>query len=448
MRKGLAALAIALAAFAVAVVLFHDSRTEGAQRNADRLEIYYMYNEGESQQVWFDDAVRRFKDAKAAEGRAVEVDVVYAGREVLGKIRPRLIIGNPPDLVNQGADLLQPLMRDELLAPIDDALDQPAWGEDVKWKDTFFPGLLDLDSRNGHYYLAPVGIFAEGVFYDKAMFERLGLEPPRTWKEFLQVCQVLKDNGIAPIAADGTEPDYNVMWYIGILSRMIGPEGIIAAAQNKPGTSLDAAPFHEAARAVAELHDKGYIMKGYEGSKWPSAQMQWIQGKCGLLYNGTWIPKEMKEKTPATFRMGVFRFPIFEGYPEEYGLTQSMDAETFAIPKQARHKELAVEFLRFITARSNAPGLAAIDIVPSTVGSPMPPSLAGLDKYLSPPHKLTRWAAGIPVYVPEWFRTVARDNWSDLFVAHCTPEEMCRRVLDAHNRYYARREAMGAKPAD
>ena len=98
-------------------------------------------------------------------------------------------------------------------------------------------------------------------------------------------------------------------------------------AYNKPGTSWTEKCFVDAARHVQELRDKGYLMRGYEGSKWPSAQMQWVQGKCGLLFNGTWIPKEMKNKLPPGFKMGIFRFPTEEGYPEADGMAQDLGAD-------------------------------------------------------------------------------------------------------------------------
>jgi len=85
---------VAAAFFAAAVALWHDERRATEPSDA-RLEIYFMYNEGESQQKWFAAAVDRFKEYRAARGKPIEVEVVYAGREVLGKLRPRLIIGNP-----------------------------------------------------------------------------------------------------------------------------------------------------------------------------------------------------------------------------------------------------------------------------------------------------------------------------------------------------------------
>jgi raffinose/stachyose/melibiose transport system substrate-binding protein len=429
---------VAVVLFGLAVLLFHDKQSVSKARSENRLEIYYMYNEGELQADWFGEAVKRFQ----AMHPGLEIDVLYAGREVLGKLRPRMIIGNPPDIVNQGGDALRPLMRDGLFEELDTVLTESAYGQDMAWRDTFIPGLLDIFKYEGHYYQVPGGLFCTVFFYNVEQFEKLHLAPPRTWSEFLSVCQALKDNGIEPIAADGTEIGYNVMWYGSLMGRMTNIPHIQATVTNEAGTSWLEKPYAEAAKKVRELSDKGYIMKGYQGSKWPSAQMLWVQGKCGLLLCGTWIPKEMKNKLPEGFRMGIFRFPTVEGYPDGGALNQDINSECFAVPKGARHRETAIEFLKFITSKEESKYLADMDVPCGTKGVPEPASLAGLDEILNPPYVLVETISGITSDYSEWYRNVARNSWSDLFLGHVEPQAMCEEVEAAHKRFYEREKLL------
>ena len=430
--------AVAAVLFAVAVLLFHDKKSVSKAKAENRLEIYYMYNEGESQAEWFKAAATRFE----AMHPGLEIDVLYAGREVLGKLRPRMIIGNPPDIVNQGGDALRPLVKDGLIEEMDAVLATSAYGEDSAWKDTFIDGLLDIYKHEGHYYQIPGGLFCTVFFYNVDQFEKLKLTPPRTWDEFLNVCQVLKDNGIEPIAADGTEIGYNVSWYGNLMGRMTNIPHIHATAVGEPGTSWLETPFVEAAKKVRELGDKGYLMKGYQGSKWPSAQMLWVQGKCGLLLNGTWIPKEMKNKLPEGFRMGIFRFPIVEGYPDGGALNQDIGSECFAVPKGARHREMAIEFLKFVTSKDESRYLAEIDVPCGTKGVPMPESLKGLDEMLNPPYALVETISGVTSDLSGWYRIVARNSWSNLFLGNVEPQVMCEEVEAAQKRFYERKKLL------
>ena len=213
-------------------------------------------------------------------------------------MRPRLIIGNPPDMANQSSDELRALLEDELIEPLDKYLEEPAYGTNVAWKDTFLPGLIDAYKYKGQTFMVPQGLFAYGFFYNIDQFEKLGLKPPTTWAEMLHVCEVLKQNGIEPVAADGNIRDYNAIWYPYLITRTTTLEHILATARGEKGTSWNEPCFVEAAKVLRDFTAGGNVMKGYVASGWPSAQMQWAQGKCAMLLCATWIPKEMKEKLP------------------------------------------------------------------------------------------------------------------------------------------------------
>lgn len=52
--------------------------------------------------------------------------------------------------------------------------------------------------KDGQMYLMPNALYAEYFAYRKDIFGQYGLEVPKTWDEFLNVCKVLKDNGEIP----------------------------------------------------------------------------------------------------------------------------------------------------------------------------------------------------------------------------------------------------------
>jgi len=435
------AAALIVILFAVAVVLFHGKRTSGEDESATRLEIYYMYGEGETQQQWFAGAIERFK----AVHPEIAIEVSYPGREVLGKLRPRLIIGNPPDMANQSSDELRALLVDELMEPLDPYLEEKAYGQDVAWKDTFLPGIVDAYKYKGRTYMVPQGLFAYCFFYNKDQFEKLGLKTPKTWAEFLNVCKVLKDNGIEPVAADGTIRDYNAIWYPYLITRTTTIDHILAAARGEQGAHWTEPCFLEAAKVLRDFTNSGYMMRGYVASQWPSAQMQWIQGKCAMLLCATWIPKEMKEKLPEGFRMGWFSFPAIDDRQGTDSTAIPMEIEAFSIPKTAKHKRAAIEFLKFITSPDECKRLVAIDIATAVKGAGMPPALEGFEAALAPPNKICRLSAGLAIETPEWYRKVARETWSQYFLGYFTPEEMCKMVDDGTQRFNEQQSALVTK---
>lgn len=59
-----------------------------------------------------------------------------------------------------------------------------------------------VDGPNGEIYGVPSRtVNVAGVFYNKRVYEELGLEIPMTWDEFLANCEVIKQSNITPIAA-------------------------------------------------------------------------------------------------------------------------------------------------------------------------------------------------------------------------------------------------------
>jgi hypothetical protein len=77
----------------------------------------------------------------------------------------------------------------------------------------------------------------------------------------------------------------------------------------------------------------------------------------------------------------------------------------------------------------------------------MPASLKGLEEMLSPPHTLAKSLSGITSDLSEWYRNVARNYWSDLFLGSIDPEDMCKQLEEAQKRFYERMKALN-KPSE
>ena len=65
---------------------------------------------------------------------------------------------------------------------------------------------------DGNIYAVPFYKTSFGIIYNQVIFKELGLEVPRTYGEFLEVCRVLKQNGTAPLAAGGNPTETGKYW--------------------------------------------------------------------------------------------------------------------------------------------------------------------------------------------------------------------------------------------
>ena len=73
------------------------------------------------------------------------------------------------------------------------------------WENSIFSagvseGVADAFTFDGKIYAAPWSVLYNVVIYNKSVFDQYGLKEPQTFDEFLQLCDVLKSNGVAPIA--------------------------------------------------------------------------------------------------------------------------------------------------------------------------------------------------------------------------------------------------------
>jgi raffinose/stachyose/melibiose transport system substrate-binding protein len=60
-----------------------------------------------------------------------------------------------------------------------------------------------MNSYNGTPYGVPNGLVSYTTFYNPAIFAKYGLSVPKTWAQFIAICDTLKAHGITPLATMG-----------------------------------------------------------------------------------------------------------------------------------------------------------------------------------------------------------------------------------------------------
>jgi ABC-type glycerol-3-phosphate transport system substrate-binding protein len=383
-----------------------------------------MLNEGEPTQIWVANTISLFEELTN-----VDVEVTYAGRDNITKLRSFMAAGNPPDLVDQSFDELSGalLAGDSIMAePIDDLLKSPGLEGEKELADVFAEGLLDLYAKDGSIYLFPYQIVTTGFFYDENLFNKYGLTAPKTWDEFIDINRKLKENGIAPLALDGNISSYNAYYYYWAVQRIMGDGAFSAAAADKTGALWDEPGYLEAAKLVYQLSVAGenYFQEGYEGYNYPMAQNTvWALGEAGSVLCGSWLPKEIREVKSSEWIQGYYPFPTVEGGK---GKLNDVDVMLFGwtIPKGAKNIENAKAFLKFAVRKERAELFAQIGMGISArkeaASHPLVESVkASLDNAASF-HKVYD---GVQANYPEWFSTIFYEMNNDLIFGKITPEE-------------------------
>lgn len=391
---------------------------------AKTITYYSMWNSGEPQAKVLQKVISDFEKETGN-----KVNVTWAGRDVLTKIRPRLLTGNPPDVVDQSfSELYGALLAEqELATPLNGLLSGPAPDGSGTFSGIFDAKLMGMWNTNGNQYFVPYEYITSGFFYNKTLFDKYGLKPPKTWDELLQVASTLKSNGVAPFDQDN-EGDYNNYWTYWAVERTLGPGALLKAAQDKTGATWDDPGYLQAAKMVYEVSPSGkdYFEQNMKGSTWPAAQTSWAQGHGAMILVGSWIVNEVAPSSVPSWNPGYFPFPtVGQNGPS------SMEAYLigFAVPKGSKNADTAEQFIRFALKKQYQQLIAtdALNIAART-GIDYPKPIADIQPYVANASAFNIPYDKTQALLPQWYGTVFTPLSTKLMLGSITPEEFISQI--------------------
>ena len=338
----------------VALLVLAAAVTAGAAvREANTVEVVSFYPEGAPDYNNIQAINRSFE----ATHRGIKTKTTFGGGQSAPNIVARWRAGNPPEVnvgfFGQGSEGTSYATSGQLY-DLTSAMNQnlPAshgYGSNVKWKDAMLPAVKPFVTLNNKYWAVPSEITAITFFYNRALFQRAGVTPPKTWDQFVAVCKKLKARGIAPLTVTGTFNGYMQLYLDYLLARRAGVAPVLNAIAGKrtfasiPGVSI-------AATQLATLIKNGYILQGFQATDFTAAQLNFFQGRAAMILMGTWLEGEMKESIPSGFQLGTFPFPTVPNGKGNGVVFGAVNARTVAA--KSENPRLGVEWLRY-TARKD-----------------------------------------------------------------------------------------------
>lgn len=262
------------------------------------------------------------------------------------KIKPRVLRGNPPDLASCTLPVWK-LITAGRLYPMDDALASPAYGAKGKtWKETLRAGVLADYVYEDKTFALPSNLGVWACWYSKKLFREHGWDAPSTWDELTALCEKMLAAGIAPLAFQGKYPQYAWSTILSCYQRLVPFEKWYDIQDFTKGAFLDPS-FVKAADLMQELAVK-YFQKGALAMTHTESQMEWANGRAGMVFCGLWLKKEMEKALPDDFEMACFTVPMVTGGTGDPKAIYSGGGESFFIFKDAKHPEIAADFLKFL----------------------------------------------------------------------------------------------------
>nr|PZN43265.1 MAG: carbohydrate ABC transporter, N-acetylglucosamine/diacetylchitobiose-binding protein [Actinomycetota bacterium] len=281
-----------------------------------------------------------------------------ATKEIAKTLQPRFASGNPPEFVNNSGDNAMDfgaLIQDDQIADLTPLLDAPSWDDpNVKVRDTILPSAIEFGSYDGVFRVLPYANTVWGIWYSTKLFNENGWEVPKTWDEFLALCETIKKSGkCAPFTYAGKHPFYIYETILTLAAKIGGPD-VLRNIDNLEDGAWKAEPVLTAATAFAEVGAK-YLMQGTTGLDHIQTQTAHNKYQVAMLPNGSWLENEQKDTTPPDFGYAVFPLPSFsENDAMPYGTLHSRPGEEYFVAAKSRNPRAGMEYMRAMLSKQGA----------------------------------------------------------------------------------------------
>ncbi|WP_284976568.1 extracellular solute-binding protein [Arthrobacter sp. efr-133-TYG-104] len=185
-------------------------------------------------------------------------------------------------------------------------------------KNKFFPSVFGAATVNGKIYAIPNQYIAPIVlFYNKELFAKAGVQPPKTWDDIMSLVKTFNGMGVAPFALGGQSRWTSMMWLEYLLDRIGGAGVFKAIFEGKPNAWMDPAVI-ETGTKIQELVSADGFIKGFSSITADSNADQALlfTGKAAMMLHGSWTYGSMK-KDGQNFvqngKLGFVNFPTVAG---------------------------------------------------------------------------------------------------------------------------------------
>lgn len=141
---------------------------------------------------------------------------------------------------------------------------------------------LDKGKVNGKQYSLPLVVGgARVLFYNKGLFAKAHVEPPKTWDDFLAISKILKAKGIQPFTASWGDPARGAM-NASFIPWLLQSGGSLFAEDGSK-TAFDTPEAIETATFIKQLHDEEILPKDTTGLVMDQSFKQFTDGKAAMM---------------------------------------------------------------------------------------------------------------------------------------------------------------------
>jgi raffinose/stachyose/melibiose transport system substrate-binding protein len=285
-----------------------------------------------------------FKEFETKTGNKVELQALPGG-DFDNMMKTRFSTGDFPDLF-----LMQPGPKQYVKLRASETLRE--WSGDKAVWDRIIPTMKDFQAdANKKIYGVPFGATGMmGVYYNKDIFQKAGVQPPKNYADMIEIAKKIKAAGVTPFyeaVKDGWPPQ--VFYFTGWVSNVdpvIGDAGV----QNLEKNALklaDIPALKDLFTKQKELKELGLIQANPLAGTFDELQNKIGEGTVGMAFMLDGIIPQLEKKFGKEFvtnKVGFFPFPS----ATDAGTAMITPPNQLMIPTKAKNAEVAAELVKFM----------------------------------------------------------------------------------------------------
>ena len=311
-------------------------------------------------------------------------------------------------------------------------------------KERFMEGALEQASYDGKLYAVPVkNISVAGIYYNKDLFEKYGVEVPTTLSQLEAACDTFVENGITPFTLANSTKWTGSMYFQCLAARKGGLEPFQSAASGEG--SFEDECFEYAGEKTQEWVEKGYFPDGFNSMSEDDGQARQLfyQETAAMYLIGSWATANIKtdsEDGGSDFydKVGWFSFPAIDDSDADASiLCGTMGDQFISFNCTGDKLDAAFELASY---------LSSDEVVDFMVESSLLPPVTGIeDKVTDPLNQAILEAANNASAVQLWYDqyldpSVANahlDGNQEVFGMTMTPADANKKMQQAMEEYLA-----------
>jgi raffinose/stachyose/melibiose transport system substrate-binding protein len=264
--------------------------------------------------VAFEDSIERWNAGHADEAIAVEF---FAGEDLKTKLRTSIGAGAGPTFIySWGGGILESYVE---AGEIEDLTPYIAANPVLQER---YPESIGANGViDGKTYALPNSHTQPVLlYYNKALFDEAGVEPPESWEDLMELVTVFKGMGIAPISLAGQSRWPELMYLSYLVDRIGGPDVFDNIVANQPDAWSDPA-VQEALDKIKELVDAGAFIDGFAtvAADTRADQALLYTGRAAMLLHMASAYGGIKTDSPDFIADGKLGFATFPSIPNGKG---------------------------------------------------------------------------------------------------------------------------------